>query len=85
MTVEELSLKHHMERLHGICFPQTKGVDKGGGGGDHICGVLPQGVEFGKYPVKGFPAVAHNAGRLGEVFMYQQLWSQVAVAVAVVK
>ena len=31
MNVAALSLKKHMARLHGICVPQTRGVNKVGG------------------------------------------------------
>ena len=32
MTVEALYLRHKMARIHGICVPQTRGVDEVGGG-----------------------------------------------------
>ena len=32
VTVETSYLKAHMVRSHGICIPQTRGVDEVGGG-----------------------------------------------------
>ena len=41
------SIRHHMDRTHGIFLPQTRGVDVGGGGGGYICGVISMGTEVG--------------------------------------
>ena len=72
-------LGYHMARSHGICVPQTRGVDKVGGV------LTTYGVSFPKLlqevicPVPGYPAVAHSVGRINEHFMFCHFRSNVAV------
>ena len=40
---------------------------------------FPRILQLVRYPVPGFPVVAHSSGRLREHFMYQNKLSQVAV------
>ena len=40
VTVTTSYLKTHMAQIHGICVPQTRGVDKAGGEGNYVFGVL---------------------------------------------
>ena len=47
-TVATSYLKAHMDRIHGICVPQTRGGLQGRGRADHICGVLTQVVTGGE-------------------------------------
>ena len=53
MTVAIFSLTVHMERQHGLISTQTHVVEEGGGGGSHICDVLPQCPEYGTLSISG--------------------------------
>ena len=61
------SLRHHVERSHGISLPQTRGVNVGGGG-DHICGILPQGLENRGLPGAGMPSGGPQRQETAETF-----------------
>ena len=71
MTVVASYLKTHMERIHGICVPQTRGVYEVGGGTNTYMVFLPRVFQEVKSPVPGCLAVAHSAGRLRKHFMYR--------------
>ena len=64
VAVAELHLKHHMERLHFICFPQMRGVEEGRGGLTTYVVYLPRAMQLVRCPVPGRLAVSHSAGRL---------------------
>ena len=74
-----LYLKRHMERLHGICVPQTRGVDEGEVGPTTYVVSFSRVLKLAKSPVPGCLVVAHSAGRLWGNCMYQHSQSQVAV------
>ena len=78
VTVEELYLKAHMEIIHGIYAPQTRGFDKVGGGPITYVVSFPRVLQTVKCPVPGCTLVAHSAGRLRENFMYHHFSSKVA-------
>ena len=46
-TIVESSLLHHMDRMHGIFLPQTRGVNVGEWVAGYICGVFSAGTEVG--------------------------------------
>ena len=71
-----------MEKIHGICNPQTREVDKiGGGPTTYVVSFLKVLQEVGCL-VPGCLAVAHSAGLLQEHFMYCHFRSKVAVVQA---
>ena len=72
-------LKENMSRSHGICVPQTRGVDEVGGGTTTYVVSFPKVLQEVRYPVPGCPAVAHSAGRLRKHFMFCHFRSMVAV------
>ena len=78
-TVATSYLKAHMERIHGICVPHTRGVDKVGGGPTTYVVSLPRLLQEVKCLVLWFPAVAHSEVQLREHFMYHHFWSRVTV------
>ena len=79
VTVEASYLKAHMARSHGICVPQTRGVDEVGGGPTTYVVYLPKVLQEVRCPVPGCPEVAHSAGRLHKHFMFCHFRSMVAV------
>ena len=79
VTVATSYLKQHVTRLHGICVPQTRGVDEGGGVPTTYVVSFPGVLQLVRFPVPVCPAVAHSLGRLQENFMYQRFRSQVEV------
>ena len=79
VTVVSSSLKQHMAWLHGICVPQTRGVNEVGGGPTIFVVSFPRVLKSVKCPVLGCPEVAHSAGRQQKFLMYQHFRSQVAV------
>ena len=60
-----------MPSLHGICAPQTKGVNEKEEGPTTYVVSLPGILQLVRCPVPGFPAVAQSAGRLREHFMFR--------------
>ena len=68
-----------MERSHGICIPQTRGVNEVGVGPATYVVYLPRVIQEVKCLVPGCPSVAHRVGRLRENFMYHHFISKVAV------
>ena len=72
-------LKTHMGRSHGICVPQTRGVDGVGGGPTTYVVYLSMVLQEVRYTVPGCPAVAHNAGRLCKHFMFRHFRYKLAV------
>ena len=79
MNVAASSLKHHMERLHGICVPQMRGVDERVGGSTTYVVSFTRVLKLVKCLVPGCLTVVHSGGQLQENFMYQHFWSQAAV------
>ena len=79
MTVAASYLKTHMAQIHGICPPQTRGVNKVGGWPTLYMVFFPRVLQEVKCPVPGYPAVNHSTGRLCKHFMYCNLRSKVAV------
>ena len=77
--MEASYLKAHMERSHGICVPQTRGVDEVGEGPTTYTVSFPRVLKEVICPVPGCPAVAHSAGRLLGNFMCRHFRSKVAV------
>ena len=72
-------LKKHMASLHGICSPQTSGVNEKGEGPTTYMVLLPRILQSVRFPVTGCPVVSHRAGRLWENFMFIKFWSHIAV------
>ena len=72
-------LKSHMTRSHGICVPRTRGVDEGGGGPTIYVVCFPKVLQEVIFPVPGYTAVAHSAGRIHKHFMFCHFRSMVAV------
>ena len=70
VTVVASYLKAHTASSHGIYVSQTRGVHEVGGGLTTYVVSFPRVLQEVIYPVPGFPAVAHSAGRLRENFMY---------------
>ena len=68
-----------MTILHGICIPQTRGVDKKGEVPTTYGVSFTRVLQSVRCPVPGCPAVAHSPGRLQEHFMFRHFWSQIAV------
>ena len=58
------SLRHHMERTHGIVLPQTRGVDVIGGGSKTHNMSFPRVLKSVACPVEGCPSRANNQGRI---------------------
>ena len=79
VIVAALYLMAHMEKIHGICAPQTRGVDKVGGGATTYMVSFTRVFQEVKCPVTIFPVVDHSAGKIREHFMYHYFWSKVAV------
>ena len=70
VTVEKLYLKQHMEILHVICVPQTRGVDEKGEGPTTYVVCFHRILHPVRCSVPGCLVVAHSAGRLWEIFMF---------------
>ena len=70
VRVKQSYLKQHMESLHGICAPQTRGVDEKGEGPTTYVVSFPRILQLVKWLVPRCPAVAHSVGRLQEIFMF---------------
>ena len=68
-----------MASLHGLCVPQTRGVDEEGEGPTTYVVSFPRILQSVIFPVSGFPTRAHSAGRLRGHFMFRKFWSQIAV------
>ena len=79
MTVTISYLKARMESSHGICVPQTRGVDEVWRGPTMYVVSLPKVLQEAISPVPGCPAVAYSVGRLFEHFMFCHFRSKVAV------
>ena len=79
ITVTESYLKAHIARSHGICFPQTRGVDEVRAGPNTYVVSFPKVLQEVRYPVPGCPSVAHSAVTLCEHFMFRHFRSKVAV------
>ena len=79
MTVTISYLKSRMESSHGICVPQTRGVDEVWRGPTMYVVSLPKVLQEAISPVPGCPAVAYSVGRLFEHFMFCHFRSKVAV------
>ena len=77
--VAQSSLKHHRSSQHGICVPQTRGVDEKGEGPDTYVMSFPGILQSVRCPVPGCPAVCHSAGRLREHFMFRHFRSRILV------
>ena len=57
------SLRHHMERAHGIVLPQVNDVDVGGGGLEVYKVSFPRILKSLECPVEGCPIKAKNPGK----------------------
>ena len=79
VTVSASYFKTHMTKNHGICVPQTRGVDEERGGPTIYVVSFPLVLQEVKFPVLGCPSVAHNTGILRENFMYCHFRSKVLV------
>ena len=75
VTVARSYLKQHMMSLHGICAPQTRGVDDKGEGSTAYVGSFPRILQLVRCPVPGCRARAHSAVRVQEHFMFRHFWS----------
>ena len=64
VAVVAFYLKAHIARCHGICVPQTRGVDEVGGGPTTYVVSFPKVLQEVRCPVPGCPEVAHSSGRL---------------------
>ena len=73
------SLRHHMERAHGIVLSQNRGVDVNGGGPDTYVVSFLWVLELVAYLVDGCPERVNNPGRLREHFMYLHWKSKVVI------
>ena len=71
VTVAQSYLKQHMVSLHGLCAPQTRGVNEKGERHTTYMLSLPRILHSVRYPVPGFPAISHSAVRLQEHFMFR--------------
>ena len=69
--VAESSLYHHMDRVHRILLPHTRGVDIGFGGPDTYVVSSPQVLNLVAFMVDGCLDRANNPGRLREHLMYR--------------
>ena len=79
ITVATSYLKSHMVRSHGICALQTRGIDEVRGGPTTYVVSFPRVLQEVNYPVTGYLAVAHSAGRLHKKFMHHYFRSKVTV------
>ena len=79
VTVAASYLKSNMERSYGICAPQTRGVDEGGGGTTTYVMPFPKVLKEVRCPVPGCPAVVHRERRLRKHFMFCHFRSKVAL------
>ena len=79
VTVAESYLKAHMSTSHGICVPQTRGVNEVGEGTTTYVVSFPKVLQEVRCTVPGCPVVAHSAGRLREHFMFFHFRSNVEV------
>ena len=73
------SLRHHMERSHGIVVRQGRGVDVEGGGSEIYKVSFQQILKSVDCPVEGCPARAKTPGRLRKHFMYRHWKSKVSI------
>ena len=74
-TVAQYYLKQHMTSLHGLCIPQTRGVDKNGEGPPTYVVSFPWILQSVRCLVPGCPAKAYSVGRLLKHFMFRHSWS----------
>ena len=58
------SLRHHMERPHGIVLPQTGGADVSRGGADTYVVSFLRVLNLVEFPVDRCPERANKPGRL---------------------
>ena len=79
VTVKQSYFKHHIESLHGICVPQTRGADEKGEVPTTYVVSFPRILQSVMCPVLGCPAVAHSTGRLRKNFMFRDFWSKIAM------
>ena len=79
MTVAASYLKTHMARIHGICVPQTRGVNGVGVGPSTYVVSFPRLLKEVKCLVPGCLEVAHSAVRLHKFFIYLHFRSKAAV------
>ena len=79
VTVAQLSLKQDMSSQHGICVPQTRGVNEKGEGPTIYVVSFPRLLQVIRCQVPGFTAVSHSAGRMREHFMFQNFQAHMAV------
>ena len=79
ITMSSLYLKHHIGKLHGICVPQTRGVNNVGVLPTTYVVSFPRVIQSVRCSVPGYLAVAHSVGRLRENLVYQHSWFKVAV------
>ena len=70
VTEKQSYLKQDMEILHGICVPQTRGIDEKGEGPTTYVVSFLRILQSVRCLVLGYPAVAHIVGRLQENFMF---------------
>ena len=64
------SLRHHMERSHGIVLPQIRGVDVGEGGMETYKVSFLRILKSMEYPVESFLERGKTPVRMREHFMY---------------
>ena len=65
------SLRHHVDRSHGIVLSQGMKVDVGGGGPEIYNMLFPRILKSLDCPVKGCPAMANPPGILRGYFIYR--------------
>ena len=75
----EYSLRHHMERSHGIFLPNVRGVDVGGERPETYKVLLPRIWKSLECPVEGCLARSNTLGILRENFMYLHWKSKVDI------
>ena len=73
VTVAASCIRSHIAQIHGIFVPQTRGVDKVGGGPTTYVVSFPRIFQEVNCLVSGYLAVSHSTGVLREHFMYQHL------------
>ena len=73
------SMRHHMERLHGIVLLQVREVEMRGVGADIYKVLFPRILKLVECLVEGCTARANVPGILSGDFMYRQWKSKVAI------
>ena len=79
VTVVASYLKAHTAMIHGIYVPHKRGVNEVGVGTTTYIVSFPKVLKKVRFPVPGFPYMAHRAVRLREHFMFCHFRSKVAV------